>query len=301
MEPDSRDVPGNDMAERFLRDIDEAVVLPRDVSAADAALATTCTLTTRLSAGEAEDVLRALPHAISGLLGRCARHQGEPGEAFGKAEFLRRVADHLGVRELEAEPIVLAVFSALRAWLAGKGVEDVADQLPSELKAVWRAAVPGLAAPYGEEATRATPPAGQFVLREIEQSEALPGNVRAAQAFAAALGTLIAWLNAEQAQRFVHGLPSSLRPLVEHAAAHHAPAKASGDVPDFVLRVAGELHMDAEAAEELAFVTFGALHFLVTGEEAEQIAGELPAGLKSMWLDALHAGAAKGAPAAPLY
>jgi uncharacterized protein (DUF2267 family) len=67
----------------------------------------------------------------------CARHRGERGEVFDRAEFLRRVAAHLNVSVPQAEEISRAVFAAVRRRLPSKEVGDVASQLPRELKELW--------------------------------------------------------------------------------------------------------------------------------------------------------------------
>ncbi len=85
----------------------------------------------------ASAALRVLAHVQM-----CAGHGGERGEAFDRAEFLRRVAAHLNGTVAQADAIARAVFAAMRRRLPGKEVHDVASQLPRNLEALWTSASP---------------------------------------------------------------------------------------------------------------------------------------------------------------
>jgi uncharacterized protein (DUF2267 family) len=285
MEPHSeRTRTEADSAARFLRDIEATIVLPANVSAADAATAVTCVLTSRLTGGEAGDVLEVLPVSVHALLRRCERHARAPAEAFSREDFLRRVAEHLGVREADAERIVLAVFSALRARLPLKEVEDVASQLPKGLKQLWRQAAPGLAAPEGGAPPRLTPQAGHFVLDAIEQSGALPSVITGAQAFSAVMCTLEQALSADEARRLAQGIPGSIRPLIERCAVHREGRAARAlNAAEFTLRVAEHLNADVAQAEEITRAVFAAVQRLMSEGEIEEVARDLPADLQELW------------------
>ncbi len=71
----------------------------------------------RLDLQQARLVLDALPPEVVTHVGRCPIHTGAAGEAFGLAEFLRRVAGHLQVGPDAVGAMVSAVFRALRAQL----------------------------------------------------------------------------------------------------------------------------------------------------------------------------------------
>lgn len=58
---------------------------------------------------------------------------------FDRGEFLRRVGDHLIVSEQESERMTRAVFEAVRMWLPGRDVREVAIQLPEDLRDLWHA------------------------------------------------------------------------------------------------------------------------------------------------------------------
>jgi uncharacterized protein (DUF2267 family) len=84
----------------------------------------------------------SLPEGLRARVDVCASHRAKRGEVFDRDEFLRRVATHLNVTVLQAEAIARVVFAAVRRWLPGKEVDDVASQLPRELEELWAAAAP---------------------------------------------------------------------------------------------------------------------------------------------------------------
>jgi osmotically-inducible protein OsmY/uncharacterized protein (DUF2267 family) len=119
--------------------IERSGALPAGVSAAEAAAATLCALSLRVSAEEARELMKFLPGEVSRLVRPCARHRRAPVEVFDREEFLRRVGDHLIVSEQESERMTRAVFEAVRMWLPGRDVREVAIQLPEDLRDLWHA------------------------------------------------------------------------------------------------------------------------------------------------------------------
>lgn len=268
---------------RFLRDVERAAALPPSVSAADATTAVTCALTMRVSGGEARDVLESLPVSVHALLRRCDRHPSAPAVPVDREAFVRRIAEHLGVSEGEAEGIAFGVFSALRARLPMKEAEDVASQLPKELREQWRRAAPGLAEPEERVPAGITPQVAHFVLGQIEQSGALPAVITGAQAFTAVMCTLEHALSAAEAQRFARTLPGSIRPLVDRCAVHRNGPTARLHSDEFTLQVADHLHTDAAPAEAITRAVFAAVQRLLSAPEVEEVARELAPDLRDMW------------------
>jgi uncharacterized protein (DUF2267 family) len=90
--------------------------------------ATLATLAARITHGEAEDVAAQLPQELKGPL------QRGPDKAvpFDVAEFKRRVAEHAGVSQDEAEQGIRAVFATLSEAITGGEFDDVLSQLPNE-------------------------------------------------------------------------------------------------------------------------------------------------------------------------
>jgi uncharacterized protein (DUF2267 family) len=121
-------------------ELEEQGVLPPGVRGTEASSGVLCVLAQRLSGGEARDLVASLPPGLRARVDVCARHRGERGEVFDRAEFLRRVATHLNVTEPQAEAITRAVFAVVRRRLPSKEVQDVASQLPRELRTLWMVA-----------------------------------------------------------------------------------------------------------------------------------------------------------------
>lgn len=117
--------------------IERSGALPLGVSSSEAAAATLCVLSVRLTTDEAHDFMSHLPADVSRLVRRCARHRGASVEVFDRDEFLRRVGDHLVVSVQESERITRAVFQAVRMWLPARDVRSTAKEMPEDLRALW--------------------------------------------------------------------------------------------------------------------------------------------------------------------
>lgn len=128
-----------DSYQAFLDELAWSGVSPPRIEPRLAAEAVLCTLTRRLGGGEVEDMAVAVTPGLGALLRSCERHEG-PARAHRthREEFMRDVADHLGVPRGDVEPIVWAVFTAVRDRLPPDEVEDVAAQLPPDLADLFR-------------------------------------------------------------------------------------------------------------------------------------------------------------------
>jgi uncharacterized protein (DUF2267 family) len=118
-------------------EIARRVRLPDNVTVDSAIRAVVEIFTQRLSGGEAFDVLLGLPDdlrrlAEGGVLGR-----DERASVFDRETFIGAVAYRLDIARDEAEPIAIAVLGAVKAVLPVKEVDDVAEQLPGDLREVW--------------------------------------------------------------------------------------------------------------------------------------------------------------------
>jgi uncharacterized protein (DUF2267 family) len=133
--------PSDDELERARADIyatiERSGALPAGIDGAEAFMAVMCIFAQRLSGGEARNVLFALPNTVRPLVGTCMLHRDERATPFGAGGLLARVAEHLGATREQAEPLVRAVFAAVKHWLPDKDVADAAGQLPDDLKALW--------------------------------------------------------------------------------------------------------------------------------------------------------------------
>ncbi len=113
--------------------------LPRRAEAARAVEAVICALALRVADGDFEDLRELLPDPFRTRLAPCERHAAAAPRAFRTAEdFYGVVAEDLRRDTAEVEPIVRAVFAAVRAQLPEGEAESVARELPAELQPLWR-------------------------------------------------------------------------------------------------------------------------------------------------------------------
>lgn len=96
-----------------------------------------CTLEQRLTGEEAFDFEAQLPAKLRELLVRCERHEGAPASKFGLQEFYQRIGDDIGKGPNEVVGVVRAVFLALKGQISKGEADDVASQLPLDLKEIW--------------------------------------------------------------------------------------------------------------------------------------------------------------------
>jgi uncharacterized protein (DUF2267 family) len=146
----------------------------------------------------------------------------------------------------------------------------------------------------GTAAGPLAPHAGHPVLGEIERSGSLPAGIGGAEAFAAVIGELARWLPEDQATDLVQRrLPGALRVLLE-SALEEPRAEVEADLSEYLAELADELRVDREQAEETARAVIAALRLLMSGEEVDAIAFELPPGLEALWRDASNVRGAPG-------
>jgi uncharacterized protein (DUF2267 family) len=123
-----------------LRAIGETVALPAHRTPVDAFSAVVCTLADRLSGGEARKLFFALPEALRAHVQACVVNRGELPALFGRDELLARVARRLGTSDAIAGRVARGVFAAVKGAIPEKDVDDVASQLPPDLREFWLAA-----------------------------------------------------------------------------------------------------------------------------------------------------------------
>ena len=122
----------------FLKQLSERGGMSPSV-AEQAAASVLCALEERILPEEAQDMTSQLPVKLTELLHRCERHEhGGPPRKFGKEEMLQRVGEDLALQPEAVEPVVRAVCNVLRARLSDGEAEDVMNQLPEDLRALWR-------------------------------------------------------------------------------------------------------------------------------------------------------------------
>jgi uncharacterized protein (DUF2267 family) len=107
-----------------------------------AAVSVLCAIEQRIFGEEAQDLEAQLPQKLVELLNRCERHEsGPPPHKFGRVEMLQMVAQDLGLNPEAVEPVIRAVLDAIRDQVSEGEVEQVMEQLPHDLRDLWRPVV----------------------------------------------------------------------------------------------------------------------------------------------------------------
>lgn len=263
----------------FLQEIADRVTLPRDITPEVAVSATMGNLVARLTAGEAHNVLYALPDAVGELLARVvSAREGIPVDTFGRAQFLERVAEDLGVTPVYAEAICRVVFDAVEARLPPEEIDHVANQLPHGLKELWlehgaiQQQVPADAEAARDEA-----------LAYVAEHGGLPDDVSPEQAVATVLSRFSARLSGGEAIELFLAIPDRLRVLFSRAVLHRAEEAETFDRDELLRRVAGDLGAEIEQAEPITSAVFKAVQRVIPRHAIDDVASQLPEDLRSLW------------------
>jgi uncharacterized protein (DUF2267 family) len=263
--------------ETFLHDIQLRAPLPAHVTPEAAVSAAMCALTERLTAGEAHDLLAALPSAVRPLFSRCVRHRHGPVEKLDRAELVARVADHLGVTPVNAEAICRAVFQAVEERLSAEQARLVAHQLPRDLQELWRDTRPMGAPTESAEAAR------REIVGYVEENAALPLGVVAPDAISAVMCIFSERLSGGEARDLVLGLPDTVRPLLERCLLHRGEPAARFDREQFLQRIADHMGTTLWHAEQIARAVFAGVKRFLPDKEARDISSQLPPDLRALW------------------
>jgi uncharacterized protein (DUF2267 family) len=259
----------------------ERSALPPELSADDAIAAVMCLLTERLTAGEAHDLLEAVPKGVRPFFERCVVHrEGKPVRKLDHAEFLDRVAKHLGVTPAHAERICQTVFEAIRAELSDEVVANVGQQLPRGLKQLWLGEPPPsvpVPAPLSDEEAR------RAVEEHIDWAVDLPPDVTAADAFTAVMCVFSRRLSGGEARDLLLSLPQSLRGLVDRCMVHRPEPCDVFDRDELLREVARHLHVDAARAGALVRATFAGIKRLIPTKAVHDVSSQLPVDLRELW------------------
>jgi uncharacterized protein (DUF2267 family) len=264
----------------FLREIADRVALPKDVTPEVAFSATMGNLVARLTAGEAHNVLYALPDAIGELLVRAVgTREGNPVDMFGRAQFLERVAEDLGVTPVYAEAICRVVFDAVEARLPPEEIDHVANQLPHGLKELWleHGPVEEQHVPADAETAR------KEVLDYVAEHGGLPEDVSPEQAVSTVLSRFSARLSGGEAIELFLAIPDRLRVSFSRAVLHRAEEAETFDREELLRRVAGDLGTDVARAEQISSAVFKAVQRVIPRHAIDDVASQLPEDLRSLW------------------
>lgn len=102
-----------------------------------AAPAVLCALEQRVYGEVAKGMEAQLPFKLKELLQRCEIHEGRPRHKFGKEEFIQMVAEEIDKSPEEAEPIIRAVLTTVRAQITEGEAEKFGNMLPHDLREYW--------------------------------------------------------------------------------------------------------------------------------------------------------------------
>jgi uncharacterized protein (DUF2267 family) len=134
----ARRSPEPDAARALLDAIQQSGSLPEGATPESVASAVLCTLARRLSGGEARQLVSALPADLQTMLQPCVVHHTELAETFGRLEFLEAVSSHFRPPPEDPEELTRIVFRLVHNHVGVKQISDVASQLPSDLRSLWR-------------------------------------------------------------------------------------------------------------------------------------------------------------------
>lgn len=116
--------------DEFVKEVQRRAGLESREAAEAASAATLATLSEHLAGGEPQDLAAQLPDELAAYL----RRPGEGvGESFSAEEFFKRAGDREGVSEEAAREHVRAVVDTMKEMVSAGELEDLQEQLPSDL------------------------------------------------------------------------------------------------------------------------------------------------------------------------
>ena len=121
------------------------------------------------------------------------------------------------------------------------------------------------------------------VIAAIDRSAPLPPSTTAEDALAATMCAFSQRLSRGKAVRVELGLPKTLVPFIVECVAHRGENAELDSGEDFLQRLASHLGTSDEQANEVASVVLGAVQRILPVEEVDEVAGQLPEGLREIW------------------
>ncbi|MHA6795662.1 DUF2267 domain-containing protein [Pseudonocardia bannensis] len=257
----------------YYPDFIESVQQLGDVSPQDAERMTCATLqmlARRISRGEAEDLVARLP----GRLRPCLEHEG-PVEKFGLDEFLRRIAQQVGVDRPTTQRVARAVFATLWRAVGSKEFNDMRSQLPKEFRRWLDEAVAAAPAPpVADEHPPARLSLEEFLdriaERGVDRDLALP-------VAEAVLEILAARITGGQVMDLIPLVPRELRPALRRGIDRSRGAGMRMPLEDFLSEIAERTDGDMDLAHRYAQAVVAALHDAVGDKEFSDMVAQLPA------------------------
>jgi uncharacterized protein (DUF2267 family) len=103
-----------------------------------AAISVISALQRRILPGQARHLEAQLPRRLVAFLPPYRELPPAERRRLDRDAFLGRVAGELGLEVSEAEPVVRAVIASVRDRISEGAADDVANNLPEDLRALWR-------------------------------------------------------------------------------------------------------------------------------------------------------------------
>jgi uncharacterized protein (DUF2267 family) len=128
----------DDASEWLFQQIERSGSLPLQIKAPEAAGAVLCTLSRRLRDVDAQNLARALPPTLRGVVQPCALHRDEQAELFGREQFLDTLAKHLQTPVDEAATVARTVFAVIQGHMSREEISMIEAELPMDLRDLWR-------------------------------------------------------------------------------------------------------------------------------------------------------------------
>jgi uncharacterized protein (DUF2267 family) len=241
----------------FITIVAEDLLVDRD-EAERATQATLEVLAERLSAGQARDLAAQLPPRVAAWLAT----SGGP-DPFGLDEFLRRIADRLGLDDPTAERYARAVFAALAEAVTRDELKDMAAELPKDFAPLL---------PRGRRARVIT--ADVFLKRVAERAGLdVDGARRAAHAVLETLGERI---SGGEVDDLVARLPLQLHAPLRFGSERTGGKATRMTLDEFVRRIAEREGVGVDAAHDHVRAVLVALREAVGDDEWFDVTAQLP-------------------------
>jgi uncharacterized protein (DUF2267 family) len=242
----------------FLDTVAQAAGIGRD-QAERATRATLRTLGERITRGEADDIAAQLPPEAAPYL----EATSSGAEGFDVDEFVRRVAERAEVDPATAERQAQAVFVALARALSRKEVEDLAAQLPGDIRRLF---------PVGD----APAPAAGTAFVDRVAARAGVDHDRARRAVDAVLETLAERIAGGEVDDLIAGLPVELHAPLNRGREATGGHATRMSLEEFVRRVAKREGVGLDEALDHARAVFATLRESIPDAEFYDVTDQLP-------------------------